>query len=232
MCCISPPAIIESDRQCIGAAVAKTPQGPFVDSSVRPIVCQSGLGGSIDPSPFQDADGQRYLLWKNDGNCCNLPTRLYIQPLSEDGLSLRGQPTALIQNDQPWEGNVVEAPTLHREGGNYYLLYSGGSYDNATYGVGYATSSRLLGPYRKAAGNPFVRTKGAVVGPGHQALIADNAGQWWLFYHAWTLGAVGDGVGIRNLRLDKISFGGGQISFAGLTLTPQPAPITGVSAAR
>ena len=216
-----------SDKQCVGAAVAASPAGPYLDSSDQPIVCQTELGGSIDPSPFQDADGERYLLWKNDGNCCNLPTTLFIQKLSQDGLTLHGQPTALIRNDQPWEGSVVEAPTLHLENGTYYLLYSGGSYNSATYGVGYATSKKLPGSYRKSGANPLVRTRGEVVGPGHQSLINDAAGQMWLFYHAWTLGAVGDGVGIRNLRLDKISFGGGQIKFAGPTLTPQVAPITG-----
>ncbi len=213
-----------SDRQCVGAAVSERPEGPFTDRSERPIVCQADLGGSIDASPFQDADGQRYLLWKNDGNCCNLLTTLYLQPLSQDGLSLLGEPQALIYNDALWEGAVVEAPTLHLEDGVYYLLYSGANYNDDTYAVGYATSQRLIGPYRKAEDNPIVVTTGAVVGPGHQSLIKDAAGQQWLIYHAWTLGAVGDGIGMRNLRLDKISFKGGKVTFDGPTLTPQPAP--------
>lgn len=213
-----------SDRQCIGAAVASKPTGPFTDASERPIVCQADLGGSIDASPFQDRDGQRYLLWKNDGNCCNLNTSIYIQKLSADGLSVVGQEKLLLINGLLWEGAVIEAPTLHFEGGYYYLLYSGASYDDDTYAAGYAVSKNLLGPYRKAP-DPFLATRGAAVGPGHQSIVKDGAGKTWLVYHAWTEGAVGDrNGGQRSLRIDPIGFSAGKIVFTGPTLTPQAGP--------
>ena len=214
-----------SDRQCIGAAVATRPEGPFTDRSERPIVCQAELGGSIDPSPFQDRDGTRYLLFKNDGNCCNQLTILYIQKLSPDGLKLLGEPTALLHNVALWEGSVVEAPTLHLAGGVYYLLFSGAVYNDDTYAVGYATASSLLGPYREAADNPLLYTQGPVVGPGHQSVVQDAAGHDWLVYHAWTLGAVGEANGgARSLRLDPVRFAGGKIYFHGPSVKPQPAP--------
>lgn len=213
-----------SDRQCVGAAVASSPEGPFTDASERPLVCQADLGGSIDASPFRDTDGQRYLLWKNDGNCCNLNTGIYLQKLSSDGLAVVGQDTLLISNGALWEGAVIEAPTLHYADGYYYLLYSAGSYDNETYAVGYATSKALTGPYTKAP-DPLVVTSGRVVGPGHQSVVQDGAGQTWLVYHAWTLGAVGDGNGgQRSMRLDRVGFKNGKVIFGGVTLTPQPAP--------
>lgn len=213
-----------SDRQCIGAAVSSRPTGPFRDPGERPIVCQADLGGSIDASPFQDRDGQRYLLWKNDGNCCNLNTSLYIQKLGADGLKVVGQEKLLFTNGLLWEGAVIEAPTLHFEGGYYYLLYSGASYDNDTYAVGYAVSKNLMGPYRKAT-DPIVYTEGRVVGPGHQSVVKDGAGKTWLVYHAWTEGAVGDANGgSRSLRIDPVSFKNGKVIFGGVTLKPQPAP--------
>ena len=214
---------IASDRQCIGVAVSGSPAGPFVPVGNGPIVCQDQLGGSIDPSPFVDTDGRAYLLWKNDGNCCGLPTRLYLQALSSDGLNLTGQPTVLMQNDQPWEGRVVEAPTLHRQGGVYYLLYSGGAYDSDGYAVGYATSSHLTGPYRKAAG-PLLISRGQVAGPGHQSVFDDASGQTWLVYHAWTAGKIGDQSGYRSMRLDRVSFAGNTVTTSGPTLISQPAP--------
>lgn len=214
----------ESDRQCIGAATAASPAGPFKPQEGPPLVCQLDEGGSIDASPFQDADGRRYLLWKNDGNCCNQATNLYIQPLDAAGLRLTGQPTALIQNFQLWEGNVIEAPTLHRAGGVYYLLYSAGPFDSDLYAVGYATASRVTGPYKKAAENPVFQTWGAVAGPGHQTVVTDGAGKTWLAYHAWTAGRVGDDVGYRSLRLDPVTFSGGKMRVAGPTLTPQARP--------
>jgi len=50
-----------SDLQCVGAATAADPLGPFVPAGDGPLVCQRELGGSIDPSPFRDADGSLYL---------------------------------------------------------------------------------------------------------------------------------------------------------------------------
>lgn len=213
-----------SGRQCIGAGVASSPSGPFRDTASRPLVCQEAEGGSIDPSPFQDVDGQWYLLWKNDGNCCNQLTNIYLQPLGADGLKLTGQATLLIHNFELWEGNVIEAPTLYRSGGVYYLLYSGGPYDSDLYAVGYATSNRITGPYRKAPENPILVSKGAVAGPGHQAVVQDGVGKTWLAYHAWTAGRIGDAVGYRSLRLDPVTFAGGKVKVAGPTLTPQQAP--------
>ena len=53
--------------QCISAAVASQPQGPFIDTSAGPFACQPTLGGSIDPSPFVNADGTPYLVRKSTG---------------------------------------------------------------------------------------------------------------------------------------------------------------------
>ena len=36
--------------------------------AAEPLVCQTALGGSIDPDPFRDSDGILYLYFKNDGN--------------------------------------------------------------------------------------------------------------------------------------------------------------------
>ena len=218
---------LKSDKQCVGVAVSDSAGGPFFPANGGPIVCQADLGGTIDPSPFVDDTGQAYLLFKNDGNCCNLHTNIYIQPLSKDGLHLMGKPTALIQNFQLWEGSVVEAPTLHKQGGVYYLLYSGGPYDSDLYAVGYATSKTIAGPYKKAANNPACVSRGAVAGPGHQSVFSDAGGQTWLVYHAWTAGQIGDSLGYRSMRLDRVTFSGGVMKANGPTLTPQPAPKVG-----
>ena len=39
-----------------------------MDMSTAPLIYQLSLGGSIDPSPFVDADGAAYLVWKADAN--------------------------------------------------------------------------------------------------------------------------------------------------------------------
>jgi len=89
-----------SGHQCISVAVADRPEGPFRDTRSRPLVCQERLGGSLDPHRFVDRDGAAYLLWKNDGNCCGLPTELWGQRLDGDGLALEGRPRSLgVRND-------------------------------------------------------------------------------------------------------------------------------------
>jgi beta-xylosidase len=226
---------VQAGRQCLSVAVAPEPTGPFVDDSEAPLACQLDLGGSIDSSPFQDADGQRYLLWKSDGNCCGIEVRMFIQPLSEDGLRLEGEPTALegIAADDAWEGNLVEAPTLLVDDGTYYLFYSANDYGSADYAAGYATASRLTGPYEEAAGNPILRTTapvgappGEAAGPGHQSIVADDEGDLWMAYHAWDSTLIGyTSAGRRTLWLDELVLGpDGQAAVDGPEAGPQARP--------
>lgn len=201
---------LEAGRQCISVATADRPEGPFQDSSAAPLVCQAELGGSIDPSRFVDADGTPYLLWKNDGNCCGQPTDLWGQRLSEDGLSLSGQPQRLgIRNDQAWEGSVVEAPMVLLHGGRYYLFYSANAYDQAAYAVGYGVADQVLGPYTKPAARPILSSRGSAAGPGGQSVVVGPRGGLWLVYHAWAADRVGNShAGVRSMWLDRLSFDG------------------------
>lgn len=174
-----------SGRQCIGVATSGTPEGPFASPDAEPLVCQVDLGGSIDPAVFVD-DELRFLLWKNDAACCNLAPWIWVQSLSDDGQALLGAPTPLIHPDHPWEAQVVEAPTLFKRHGTYYLFYSGNDYASTEYAIGYARASRLLGPYRKPAG-PLLATSqpgSAVIGPGGQDILEEGE-TTWLVYHAW-----------------------------------------------
>ena len=82
-------------RQCIGVATATDPAGPFTAVGDDMLVCPSEEGGAIDASTFVDDDGSRWLLWKNDGNCCRLDTWISVAPLTDDGLALAGEPTRL-----------------------------------------------------------------------------------------------------------------------------------------
>lgn len=218
--------------QCISLAVSDTPDGPFIDSSAGPLVCQADLGGSIDATPFVDADGVRYLIWKNDGNCCALPTRFFIQRLSADGLRLSGKPADLgVVNDEPWEGALIEAPTLVLHDGTYYLFFSANGYDTEFYAVGYATATKVTGPYTDASENPILASAwdrpvtSRARGPGHQSVVATADGQLWMAYHAWDEDAVGYGnYGRRAVWIDKLTLSDGKASVAGPTGDAQPVP--------
>jgi beta-xylosidase len=192
----------DSGRQAIGAATSRTPEGPFTPAGGRPFICQDGQGGAIDPSTFVDDHGARYLLWKNDGNACGLDTWIYLQQVSGDGLTLEGAPVRLLRGDLAWEGSLVEAPTLWRRGGRYYLFYSANEYATKRYAVGYAVAEAPWGPYRKA-GEPLLATStehGPVIGPGGQDIAVGPDGRTWLLYHAWDPRT----VAYRSLHLDEL----------------------------
>jgi beta-xylosidase len=207
-------------RQCIGVASSEKPDGPFQSPGEQPFICQADQGGSIDPSSFVDDDGARYLLWKNDGNCCGGKTWLYIQKVSADGQALEGEPTQLLSADQAWEGILVEAPTLWKHNGKYYLFYSANDYASPRYAVGYAVAESPLGPYQKAK-QPLLASniKNAVVGPGGQDIVLDKDNETWMLYHSW-------GPGYRSMSIDALVWEGDTPVLQGPNgrRMPQPAP--------
>jgi beta-xylosidase len=211
-----------SDKQCIGAATSDKPEGPFQFAGDKPLICQLDQGGSIDPTAFMDEDGSRYVLWKNDGNCCGMKTNIYIQKVSADGLTLEGEPTALIHNDQSWEGQVVEAPTLWKHAGKYYLFYSANNYAGVDYAIGYAVADKISGPYAKPSKQPLFASdmkQGAALGPGGQDVVLDKDGETWLVYHSWDPTAT-----YRRMMIDELVWQGDTPVVKGPDKGPQPKP--------
>jgi beta-xylosidase len=214
-----------SGSQCVTIAVAQAPEGPFVDDSEAPFICQADLGGSIDAFPFRDPDGTLYLVWKNDGNCCARITRMWAQQLTEDGLSLVGEPVDLgIANDHAWEAHVIEAPTILLRDETYYLFYSANDYANDRYAAGYATASSVLGPYVDADENPILSTPeedpdNRAFGPGGQSIVTGPDGETWILYHAWN-----QQFNARSMWLDRLVWEDGRPVVEGPTSEPRPAP--------
>ena len=216
-----------ADRQCIGAAVADDPRGPFVDSAAEPLICQDDEGGSIDASPYAHTDGQLYLYWKNDGNHIGRPTHLYGQRLTADGTALTGERVRLLTNDKPWQAHVVEAPQMVRHDGRLHLFYSANAFDTDAYAVGYATCDQPLGPCTDAPENPILKSSPAAAGPGHSYLVTTDAGETWLLYHAWPPEAIGSVEPGRLLWLDRVDWPDGRPVVHGPTVTPQAVPKLG-----
>jgi beta-xylosidase len=200
-----------SGRQCIGVAVSATAVGPFVSPATGPLVCQTDLGGSIDPQPFVDSDGRAFLLWKSDGNALGEPSAIFAQRLSPDGLTIAGQPSALLRSGAAWEQHLIESPALIATGRSYMLLYSGGWWESARYAIGYATCDTPLGPCSRATIDwPLLASAGDEAGPGG-ACVVRGPGDLWLAYHAWTPGAIGyDSGGTRSLRFASLGWSGGR----------------------
>jgi beta-xylosidase len=216
----------ETNVQCIGVATSSSPDGKFKDTSSRPLVCQSDLGGTIDATPFRDGD-KLYLYFKNDGNSRGLTTSIWAQELSPDGLSVVDKPTQLIHNDKPWEGSVVEAPNMFKHDNQYYLFFSANNYADQTYAVGYATCQSPMGPCTQAPENPILAsrlTQPFVIGPGGQTVF-QLGDQTWILYHAWDMDGSGQRGDSRNMWLDRVTWKDGKPHIEGPTTGPQPMPL-------
>ena len=189
-----------------------------------PSYARQTWAAAIDASAFRDGD-KLYLYFKNDGNCCN-NHYLYAQELAPDGLSLVGEPTQLIKNEHSWEGAVVEAPTMWKHDGKYYLFFSANNYAGFDYAVGYATCNSPTGPCEQAAENPILqshRTLPLVIGPGHQSIIEVN-GKDRLIYYAWEVTSAGTRGNRRFMSMNQLEWKDGKPTVNGPTIGPQAIP--------
>lgn len=205
-----------SGLQCIGTAVARTPVGPFAPVGVAPLVCERREGGSIDPSPFRDRRGGLWLLYKTDGNHPRFRRRTLIRAvaLTADGLQVAGSAVTLLSNDRPWQGTVVEAPSMVLHGGDHILFFSANDYGwpsgraLSPYAIGWARCAGPQGPCT-AAPHPFIASTaapGCRSGPGHQSIFAGPAGDM-IAFHAWA--ATADcrrGPGVRQLWIAPLAW--------------------------
>ena len=199
------------ERQCISVATSTVPQGPFLDRSSGPLVCQLANGGSIDPSPFIAADGTKYLLWKSDDNAIGKRTYLWSPKLSSDGLSLVGRQVRLLGQDQSWQGPVIEGPSMVAVDGAHYLFYGANNWDSANAAIGYARCNTPLGPCKNASTTgPWMASHGDAVGPSGPEVFRDATGAAKLAYHAWTNGVGYHNGGVRSLWIDNLTFANGQ----------------------
>lgn len=215
----------------IGIATASAPTGPFTHRAIL-VRGDDNQVGVIDATIAVE-DGVHYLIYSEE-----TPRRIVARRLRDDLLAVEGEPIELIRPDRPDEYGVVEAPTIVRRDGKVHLIYSGGYYqgtkEDCRYAVRHAVAPSLLGPYVKSA-RPLVATReGAVYGPGHQCVVALEDGTTWLLYHGWSAEGqprYGRNRQGRTLRLDRLEWDGDSPRVLGPTLSPQPAPEVGESAA-
>lgn len=160
-------------EKVIGVAEAASPMGPFKDRGVLANI-------AIDAHMFEE-DAKYYLYYVDlDGGF-----KIMVQCM-KDPVEKTGTPRKVIEPTEPWEmksGNVTEGPFVLKRGATYYLMYSGTGADSPNYGIGYATASSPLGPFRKHPGNPIVKRHKNVLGPGHHCVIEGPDSQLWLVYH-------------------------------------------------
>lgn len=173
----------KSGKQCVGRAFGTKPEGPYVDDTSAPFVCDPNRDTSIDPSPFRDDDGKLYFLWKTkEGDGGSEKTTIWLAQM-DDAANLKPETTkAVLTNDQSWEGKHVEAPTMVRKDGQYYLFYSAGG-STVGYLVSYATSQKIDGPYSKSQ-RTLVGGGHCLKGAGHQSIVPVAGDEYRIYFHS------------------------------------------------
>lgn len=166
----------------IAIATADSPLGPFTNNgeAIEAPVKQ------IDPFVFFD-NGKIYMyhVRLQDGN------RIFVAEMTEDLAAIKPETLQeCIYAEEDWENtenaswSVAEGPTVVKEEGQYYLLYSANDFRNPDYAVGYAVSDSPVGPWEKSEGNPIISSHNTgQPGSGHGDIIESENGDIYYVLH-------------------------------------------------
>ena len=219
----------------IRVAIANTPAGPFLDVGRRLTLGEF----AIDPHVFTDDDGLRWLFYATDFLDHSHIGTGTVRDRLIDSVTLEGNPAPVVRAMYSWQlfdperkekGGVrwhtVEGPTVLKNKGVYYEMFSGGNWKTASYGVGYAFSDKVERPdewTQVCDGTrilPLLRTVPGVTGPGHNSVVLgpDNR-QRYCIYHRWSE----DGAA-RQLAIDPLEWIGQQLCVYGPSNSSQAAP--------
>jgi len=187
-------------------ASSPNPDGPYRDSG-EPLLAPESTPFAIDASPFQDTDGQWYLYYSRDfldsGPGGRSGTALVVARLDEM-VHLEEEYTVVMrarhdwqrfESDRPiydgiYDWHTLEGPFVVLHDSRYYCLYSGGNWQNDSYGVDWVVGDHPLGPFEdtNGGGGPrlLVTVPNSVIGPGHNSVVIGPDGvSTFLAYHAW-----------------------------------------------
>lgn len=218
-------------------AVAERPEGPYCD--IKALMADvSACPFAIDPHPFQDDDGSWYLFYSRDfldlEDGYRVGTGIVVDRL-HDMTHLAGSPVTVMRARYDWQlfraqremygqiydWHTLEGPCVRKHGSRYFCFYSGGCYENESYGVDYGAANHVLGPYNITGGKSgprILRTiPRKVIGPGHNSIAPGPDGTDFIFYHSW------DRLGGKRLFfMDRLIWSDSSPRSSGPTLSAQP----------
>lgn len=186
----------------VRVAVAEQPEGPFKDAGK---VLLPDEPFSIDAHPFRDPkSGKWYLFFAKDFFDGRAGTGTAVVELGDDMMSVKGPAHTVVRASADWQifernrkwygktweaWHTVEGPYVVYHDGKYFLLYSGGRWEGPNYGLGYAVSDNVTGPYRdidNANGPSVLHGTATLNGPGHNSVVEGPDGKTlFVVYHAW-----------------------------------------------
>jgi arabinan endo-1,5-alpha-L-arabinosidase len=139
---------------------------------------------AIDPALFRDVD-QR--LWMSFGSFWSGIKLIELDSKSGMRIAPNSPIHALAHHE------TIEAPYIHRHDGHYYLFVNWGICccgTNSTYEIRVGRADRVTGPYHDkegkdllaGGGTKFLESDGAMIGPGHAAILLDGDRYWFSFH--------------------------------------------------
>ncbi|HEY3544655.1 MAG TPA: glycoside hydrolase family 43 protein [Propionicimonas sp.] len=196
-------------------AVADSPTGPYRDTGTNLTPTERF---AIDPHPFTDDDGSRYLFFARDVLDGPRPgTHLAVAQLAGPTL-LAGAAREVLAPNADWQvyerdrlmygrrldWHTLEGPAVLRRGGRYWLTYSGGAWTGSGYAVAWATAPHPMGPWEHCAGGTrLLSTEGVgLVGPGHSSFVVGPDGRDVIAFHAWDATRTRRQMHLRHVTFD------------------------------
>ena len=216
-------------------SVGDSPLGPFREVQGKAPWFRTDRA-TIDAHVFLDADGQLYLYMVHQDQPPDMHYEIHVRKVDAE-LNVSPESAEVLRPSQLWElirhpppnhALVTEAPFMVRRGRTYFLTWSANPQGTAEYGVGVATSTSPLGPFKKSDRNPILRQTDRVAAPGHQCLIDSPDGRkWFMLYHVRD---PNDLAAERRIAVDRVRFGEGDepgLEVEGPTDMPQALPLAG-----
>ncbi|MBS1726340.1 MAG: glycoside hydrolase family 43 protein [Armatimonadetes bacterium] len=200
----------------IRVAAAPSPEGPYRDQGQ---LTDPQIPFAIDPHIYLHTDGHSYLYYATDFLDGDRPGTSLVVDRMISATQLAGQPVVVARATSDWQRyqssrpiygktldwHTLEGPSVVRHEGKIYVFYSGGNWQNETYGVDFVSADHPLGPYTNTTlDRPRVlRTiPGKIEGPGHNSIVLGPDNQTLVaVYHAWN-----PDRSARLMRIDPIQW--------------------------
>ena len=188
-----------SRNSCIFLAVSDRPEGPFTPRDIVVWTSEELEVNAIDANIITNVlTGQQYLLYGSFWGGCHM-----LKLDTETGLSAEPGTGVCVARRPKWMDGAIEGPYMvyNKDTGYYYLFVSYGSLKN-DYNIRVGRSKNITGPfldhngrdmtdvedednavgYMLACGYHFEDSEGHM-GPGHNSVLHNYAGEWFLVCH-------------------------------------------------
>lgn len=186
-------------QSCIFLAVADSPEGPFIPRGCVLKTSDELPVNAIDANIIEDAKtGEMYMVYGSFWGGCHM-----IKLDKETGLAAEDGIGVCVARRPGWTDCSIEGPYMiyHKESGYYFLFVSYGSLNN-DYNIRIGRSRNITGPFLDYNGKALTDLEdydasvGLMVacgyrwldgmpymGPGHNSVLQDFDGQFYLVSH-------------------------------------------------